>query len=97
MEKILSVFLIALLALTVLAVTGVLLFRYFAADQIMENGGTMNPDDMDETETPMILDKLDPQGNSAPMQQSVPQSWICPSCGAQNSGKFCESCGAKRP
>ena len=45
----------------------------------------------------LMLDKLDPQGNSAPMQQSVPQSWICPSCGAQNSGKFCESCGAKRP
>ena len=37
------------------------------------------------------------QGNSAPVQQSVPQNWTCPSCGAQNSGKFCESCGAKRP
>lgn len=36
------------------------------------------------------------QGNYAPMQQSVPQSWICPSCGAQNSGKFCESCGTPR-
>lgn len=36
------------------------------------------------------------QGNSAPMQQSVPQSWICPSCGAQNSGKFCESCGTPK-
>ena len=51
----------------------------------------------DVAKAQLMLDKLDPQGNSAPMQQSVPQSWICPSCGAQNSGKFCESCGAKRP
>ena len=43
------------------------------------------------------------QGNTAPMQgsfdsmqQSTPQSWICPSCGSQNSGKFCENCGAPR-
>ena len=56
MKKTISVFLIALLALTVLGVTGVLLFRYFVADRIMDNGGTMNPDDMDETETPIILD-----------------------------------------
>ena len=42
MKKTISVFLIALLALTVLGVTGVLLFRYFVADQIMDNGGTMN-------------------------------------------------------
>ena len=51
----------------------------------------------DVAKAQLMLDKLDPQGNSAPMQQSVPQSWICPSCGAQNSSKFCENCGAKRP
>ena len=51
----------------------------------------------DVAKAQLMLDKLDPQGNSAPMQQSVPQSWICPYCGAQNSSKFCESCGAKRP
>ena len=34
---------------------------------------------------------------SASTQQNVPQNWSCPSCGAENSGKFCESCGAKRP
>ena len=52
-EKILSVFLIAL---TVLGVTGVLLFRYIVADQIMDKGGTTNTDYMDGTETPLILD-----------------------------------------
>ena len=51
----------------------------------------------DVAKAQLMLDKLNPQGNSAPVQQSVPQSWICPSCGAQNSGKFCESCGTKRP
>ena len=56
MKKIQSVFLIALLVLTVLGVTGVLLFRYFVADQIMDNGGTMNTDNMDGSETPFILD-----------------------------------------
>ena len=44
-----------------------------------------------------VLLKANPQSNSVPMQQSVPQSWICSYCGAQNSGNFCESCGAKRP
>ena len=43
-EKILSVFLIAL---TVLGVIGVLLFRYIVADQIMDKGGMMNPDFVD--------------------------------------------------
>lgn len=28
---------------------------------------------------------------------AVAQSWNCPFCGAANQGKFCESCGAKRP
>lgn len=34
------------------------------------------------------------------VQQNVnitAQSWNCPSCGATNRGKFCESCGAKKP
>ena len=44
MKKILSVFLIAL---TVLGVTGVLLFRYIVADQIMDKGGMVNPDFVD--------------------------------------------------
>lgn len=36
--------------------------------------------------------------DGAPQQNNVAmQSWSCPSCGAQNSGKFCESCGTKRP
>lgn len=35
---------------------------------------------------------------AAPVQNSAaPQSWNCPSCGAANQGKFCESCGTKRP
>ena len=51
----------------------------------------------DVAKAQMMLDKMDPQGNSAPMQQSVPQSWNCSYCGTQNSGNFCEGCGAKRP
>lgn len=31
-----------------------------------------------------------------PMQQAVSAAWSCPYCGAQNSGKFCTSCGAKK-
>lgn len=36
--------------------TGVLLYRHFVADQIMDKGGMMSPDYMDETETTPILD-----------------------------------------
>lgn len=56
MKKILSVLLIALLALTVLSVTGVLLFRHFVADQITDKGGMMNPDYNDGTEPVPVLD-----------------------------------------
>lgn len=44
----------------------------------------------------LYLDELDKQADSIQMQQSVPQSWTCPHCGAQNSGKFCQNCGAPR-
>ena len=37
------------------------------------------------------------QGNAAGMQENAPQSWQCPFCGSQNSGKFCENCGAGKP
>ena len=43
-----------------------------------------------------VLENAALQGNSVPIQQSVPQSWTCSYCGTQNSGNFCESCGAKR-
>ena len=37
-----------------------------------------------------------PAGGAPVQNNAAAQSWICPYCGAQNSGKFCESCGAKR-
>lgn len=56
MKKNLSVLLIILLALMVLAVAGVLLFRHFVTGQIMDKGGMMNPDYMDGTDEVHILD-----------------------------------------
>ena len=26
-----------------------------------------------------------------------PMSWVCPACGCENSGKFCQSCGTPKP
>lgn len=37
-----------------------------------------------------------PAGASV-QNSAATQSWNCPFCGATNQGKFCESCGAKRP
>ena len=71
MKKILSVFLIALLALTVLGVTGVLLFRYFVADQIMENGDT----NMDGSETPLILDGDHTYVDNEKLLQVITGTW----------------------
>ena len=44
----------------------------------------------------LMMGNAAPQGSAAPVQQSVPQNWTCPSCGSQNSGKFCENCGTPR-
>ena len=38
----------------------------------------------------------DRHGNAAPdFRQS--EEWFCPSCGAQNNGKFCNNCGGMKP
>lgn len=37
------------------------------------------------------------QNNAAPMQANAAQNWSCPSCGSQNTGKFCENCGTAKP
>ena len=71
MKKILSVFLIALLALTVLGVTGVLLFRHF----VMDKGGTMNTDYMDGTETPLILDGDHTYVDNEKLLQVITGTW----------------------
>ena len=76
MEKILSVSLIALLALTDLGVTGVLLFRHFIADQIMDNGGTMNTDYMDGSETPHILDGDHTYVDNEKLLQVITGTWL---------------------
>lgn len=44
----------------------------------------------------LMMENSAAQGAPVTVPQDVPQSWNCPSCGAQNSGKFCESCGAPR-
>lgn len=36
-----------------------------------------------------------PTANAAPA--SAPGPWVCPGCGSQNGGKFCEFCGTPRP
>ena len=50
----------------------------------------------DVAKAQIVLGNIDQNGKAAPIAQSVPQSWTCSYCGAQNSGDFCESCGAKR-
>ena len=50
----------------------------------------------DMAKAQIVLGNIDPNYKAAPIAQSVPQSWTCSYCGAQNSGNFCESCGAKR-
>ena len=44
----------------------------------------------------LYLDDLAKQADFVKIQQSVPQSWTCSYCGAQNSDKFCQNCGAPR-
>lgn len=75
MKQIRSVFLIALLVLTVPGVTGVRLFRYFAAERLMENGGTMNPNAMDGSKTPTILDGDHTYADNEMLLQVISGTW----------------------
>lgn len=75
MKKILSALLIALLALTVLSVTGVLLFRHFVADQIMDKGGMMNPDYNDGTEPVPVLDGDHTYVDNEKLLQVITGTW----------------------
>ena len=47
-------------------------------------------------EATLMMENTAPQGGAAPVQQSAPQNWTCAACGSENSGKFCENCGAPR-
>ena len=38
-----------------------------------------------------------PTAPTAAVQSNDGEEWICQSCGAQNSGKFCENCGTGKP
>lgn len=72
MKKILSVLLIALM---VLSVTGVLLFRHFVADQIMDKGGMMNPDYNDGTEPVPVLDVDHTYVDNEKLLQMITGTW----------------------
>lgn len=41
------------------------------------------------------VDAMREQPSASPAPAAGP--WTCPACGAQNSSKFCESCGSPRP
>ena len=49
---------------------------------------------------PMNLYQMGQQQTQAQQQaqaQAGGDTWVCPSCGARSSGKFCTECGAKKP
>ena len=53
---------------------------------------------------PAIEEKKEEPAKAEPVQEEPKQEapkaredWFCPNCGAHNTGKFCQSCGTKRP
>ena len=39
-----------------------------------------------------------PEPSSVPAEPPIDhEEWLCPSCGAQNDGKFCKNCGCQKP
>ena len=52
------------------------------------DGGTMNRVDNED---------FRPERPSHSPNAMGVETWVCPSCGAQNSGKFCANCGTAKP
>ena len=51
-----------------------------------------------QVETKPVEAKPEPASQEPAQEpQSIPETWICPNCGAQVQGKFCVECGAKKP
>ena len=48
------------------------------------------------TPTPAEAKKAEPSKEEAPKAEAK-DTWICPNCGAQMTGKFCHKCGTKKP
>ena len=53
---------------------------------------------------PAIEEKKEEPAKAEPVKEEPKQEapkaredWFCPNCGAHNTGKFCQSCGTKRP
>ena len=49
---------------------------------------------------PASEDEVEPQPVEEPVQDEpkpARKDWFCPNCGAHNEGKFCQSCGTKKP
>ena len=53
---------------------------------------------------PAIEEKKEEPTKAEPVKEEPKQEapkaredWFCPNCGAHNTGKFCQSCGTKRP
>ena len=47
-------------------------------------------------ESKAMYEQMKSAAMQQPMQQTASAAWTCPYCGAQNTGKFCTSCGAKK-
>lgn len=41
--------------------------------------------------------KEEPKEEAKPAPAPARKDWFCPNCGAHNEGKFCASCGTKKP
>lgn len=76
MKKILTVLLIVLLALVALGVAGVFLLRHFVTNQIMDRGGMMNPDYIDEIDDSHILDGDHTYVDNEKLLQVITGTWL---------------------